>query len=161
MTENAYRLLPIGHVRQSDEGFRLEIMAPYRAALKQLEHFSHVMVLWWADQCDDDLYRGITECEPPYAAGHVTGIFATRSPMRPNPIAVTTCPVVSVDIDAGIVRVGWIDAFDGTPVVDLKAYFPVSDRVKEPRIPAWLSEWPAWMPEDEDWIPPGMDESIA
>jgi tRNA (Thr-GGU) A37 N-methylase len=41
-----------------------------------------------------------------------------------------------------------IDAYDGTPVIDLKAYFPVCDRVKEARIPAWLVDWPEWMPEE-------------
>jgi len=40
-----------------------------------------------------------------------------------------------------------IDAYDGTPIVDLKAYFPVCDRVKEATIPEWLSNWPEWMPE--------------
>ncbi len=40
------------------------------------------------------------------------------------------------------------DAYDGTPTVDLKAYLPVCDRVKEPSIPEWLSYWPEWMPEE-------------
>ena len=41
-----------------------------------------------------------------------------------------------------------IDAYDGTPIVDLKAYFPVCDRVQEVRIPAWLGDWPDWMPDE-------------
>jgi len=41
-----------------------------------------------------------------------------------------------------------IDALDGTPVIDLKAYFPVSDRVKDARLPDWLVGWPEWFPEE-------------
>ena len=41
-----------------------------------------------------------------------------------------------------------IDAYDGTPIVDLKAYFPVCERVKEAHIPEWLADWPEWMPEE-------------
>ena len=60
----------------------------------------------------------------------------------------TTCRLTAVDEGAGLVEVTDIDAFDGTPIVDLKAYFPVCDRVQEAHIPEWLSDWPDWMPED-------------
>ena len=52
------------------------------------------------------------------------------------------------DETEGVVTVADIDAYDGTPIVDLKGYFPVCDRVKQTRIPEWLSDWPEWMPED-------------
>ncbi len=55
--------------------------------------------------------------------------------------------MLKVDEKNGIIEVSDIDAYDGTPIVDLKAYFPVCDRVKEARIPKWLSNWPEWMPE--------------
>lgn len=144
----AFLSYPIGTIRRSEGEVHLEILEPYRPAMKQLEHFSHVMVFWWADQFDDDEYRGIMQCEPPYASGHVTGMFATRSPIRPNPIMMTTCKMLAVDQESGIARIADIDAFDGTPIVDLKAYFPVCDRVKKSRIPEWLSDWPEWMPEE-------------
>lgn len=60
----------------------------------------------------------------------------------------TTCKLLGVDEEAGLLKLAEIDAFDGTPVVDVKAYFPVCDRVQEARIPAWLSDWPEWMPEE-------------
>ena len=59
-----------------------------------------------------------------------------------------TRKIVGMDEEEGVVGVGDIDAHDGTPILDLKAYFPVCDRVREARIPAWLSEWPEWMPEE-------------
>jgi tRNA (Thr-GGU) A37 N-methylase len=44
-----------------------------------------------------------------------------------------------------IVHLAWIDAFDGTPVLDLKPYIPISDRVRDVRIAEWLADWPEWM----------------
>lgn len=143
-----YQLQPIGSVRRTKQEIRLQIDEAFRPALKQLDLFSHVVVFWWADRFDDTESRNILVCKPPYAAEHETGIFATRSPIRPNPIAMTTCKLLSVDQSKGIVRIANIDAVDGTPVVDLKAYFPVCDRVKQAHLPAWLDGWPEWMPED-------------
>jgi tRNA (Thr-GGU) A37 N-methylase len=78
----------------------------------------------------------------------LTGIFATRAPHRPNPITLTTCKILSVDETNGVVQVAEIDALDGSPVIDLKAYFPVCDRVQDVRIPDWLAGWPEWMPAE-------------
>jgi tRNA-Thr(GGU) m(6)t(6)A37 methyltransferase TsaA len=147
MSEQTFHMQPIGYVRRSAEGVQLDILEPFRPALRQLDCFSHVMVFWWADRHDNDESRSILQTEPPYARGKVTGVFATRAEYRPNPIAMTTCKLSAVDETSGIVRVADIDAYDGTPIVDLKAYFPVCDRVREAHIPEWLSDWPEWMPE--------------
>lgn len=143
----AFQLYPIGSVRSSGESFSLEIAAPYRPALKQLDQFSHVIVLWWADQCDSEEGRNMLQTRPPYAEEQLTGVFACRAPYRPNPIATTVCKIREVDEEQGLIRLEYIDADDGTPVVDLKAYFPVSDRVKNAQTPAWLSHWPEWVEE--------------
>jgi tRNA-Thr(GGU) m(6)t(6)A37 methyltransferase TsaA len=143
-----YYLYPIGTVRRSDEGTWLEIQEPFRPALQQLDHFSHVIVFWWADKLDTEKHRRILQTEPPYAPGKVTGVFACRSEYRPNPIAMTTCEMREVDGARGVIRVVNIDAYDGTPIIDLKAYFPVCDRVRDARIPAWLADWPEWMPDE-------------
>jgi tRNA-Thr(GGU) m(6)t(6)A37 methyltransferase TsaA len=145
--EKVIQLYPIGTVRNSGESFSLEIDAPYRPALKQLDQFSHVIVLWWADQSDTEQSRSLLQTRPFYAEKHLTGVFACRAEYRPNPIGSTVCKILAVDEAEGLVRLEYIDAFDGTPVVDLKAYFPVSDRVKTARIPAWLSDWPEWVEE--------------
>jgi tRNA-Thr(GGU) m(6)t(6)A37 methyltransferase TsaA len=143
-----YQVYPIGYVRRYDDGIQVEILEPFRPALKQLDHFSHVIVLWWVDQLDDEDMRSIMQAEPPYAEGIMTGVFACRSPCRPNPIALTTCEILGIDEAAGIVRIANIDAYDGTPILDLKAYAPVCDRVREVSMPEWLSDWPEWMPEE-------------
>lgn len=106
------------------------------------------MVFWWADKHDNERSRGIMQTEPPYAKGKMTGVFATRAEYRPNPIAMTTCKILEVNEDLGIVRIANIDAYDNTPIVDLKAYYPVCDRVKDVHIAPWLENWPDWMPEE-------------
>jgi tRNA-Thr(GGU) m(6)t(6)A37 methyltransferase TsaA len=148
MNETAFKLYPIGMIKRADDGIMLEILAPFRPALKQLGRFSHVMVFWWADRHDNEQSRSILQTEPPYAQGHVTGVFATRAEYRPNPIAMTTCKILDVDEGGGVVRVADIDAYDGTAIVDLKAYFPVCDRVAETHLPEWLSDWPEWIPDE-------------
>jgi tRNA-Thr(GGU) m(6)t(6)A37 methyltransferase TsaA len=146
--QKAFSVVPIGTVRRDNGQIVLEIEAAYRPALKELDKFSHVMAFWWAHGLDDEEWRTTLQSEPPYAPGHVTGVFATRSPYRPNPIAMTTCKLLAVDEEQGRVQVADIDAVDGTPLVDLKAYFPVCDRVQTAHIPPWLADWPAWMPEE-------------
>lgn len=148
MRQETYEMVPIGYIRRSDQEIHLEILEAYRPALVQLDQFSHVMVFWWADKHDNEASRSVMQTEPPYAPGQICGVFATRAEYRPNPIAMTTCKLEGVDQEKGIVRVADIDAYDGTGVVDLKAYFPVCDRVEEFRVPEWVSDWPEWMPEE-------------
>ena len=146
--EEAYQVYPIGSILREAGRIRLEISEPFRPALMQLDHFSHVMVFWWADRFDNEEARTNLQCRPPYAEDHLTGVFATRSPYRPNPIAMTTCRLVAIDEANGVIEVADIDAYDGTRVVDVKAYFPVCDRVQDANVPDWLSDWPEWMPDD-------------
>jgi len=54
---------------------------------------------------------------------------------------------LGVDIESGWVALPWIDAYDGTPVLDLKPYMPVSDRIRDVNVADWLKEWPLWMEE--------------
>ena len=88
-----YQVRPIGRVRRNGngQGIEIEIDEAYRPALLSLDHFTHVVVLWWADRLDGDEYRTMLQSRPPYAEEHLTGVFATRAPYRPNPIAMTTC----------------------------------------------------------------------
>ncbi len=147
-------LQAIGQVQRTENGVTLAIEEQYRPALLQLGEFSHVMVFWWADHFDNEEWRGRMQSRPPYAEEHLTGVFATRAPYRPNPIAMTTCKLLGVDEENGLVEVADLDAFDGTEVVDLKAYFPVCDRVRSAQIPDWLAGWPEWMPEEGSGLMP-------
>ncbi len=142
-----YELRPIGYVHASDAdgSYILKIDEAFRPALKEMEQFSHVMIFWWADKMDTKDKRNIMTTELPYAPGVEAGVFACRSEYRPNPIAVTTMMVIDVDVENGMVVLPWIDAFDGTPILDLKPYMPVSDRIRDYKVAAWLADWPEWM----------------
>ena len=146
--EQRYELRPIGRIARSDGQIRVEILPAYRPALRLLDRFTHLIVVWWADKHDNPEGREALQCEPPYAPGRVHGVFATRAEYRPNPIAITTCRMLAIDEPAGVVHIRNIDALDGTPVVDLKPYYPACDRVQDARIPEWLVDWPEWMPEE-------------
>lgn len=141
------QMQPIGYVRSTGERSYLEILEAYRPALEKLERFSHLLVLWWAHELDGEEFRVLLQCMPPYAGGEVVGVFACRSPYRPNPVSVTTCKMLSVDQELGRIAVDNMDAGDGTPIVDLKAYFPVADRVREASVAEWARDWPQWLEE--------------
>ncbi len=157
--EEEYKIKPIGYVRVEGDDpmtadYFLDIRKPYRSALKQLDKFSHLMVFWWAHENDKEEIRSQIKwaTTPPYGEDTPeTGIFATRAEYRPNPIALTTTDILEVNEKNGIVKIGGIDAFEGTPIIDLKAYFPICDRVRDCHIAPWLKEWPEWMEDGMAW----------
>jgi len=143
-----FNIHPIGRVHQRNRDAILELEGSYTPGLKHLDDYSHVIVFWWADKHDNKKSRSITQCELPYAPGTTAGVFACRAEYRPNPIAMTVCKILEVDQTAGKVTIAKIDAFDGSPILDLKGYIPVCDRVKDVRVPSWYEGWSEWMPED-------------
>jgi tRNA (Thr-GGU) A37 N-methylase len=110
-----YQLHPIGYVRTQEGSFTLEILPPYRPALKELRQFSHALIFWWANLHDNAADRARTTAELPYAPEVTGGVFACRAPYRPNPIALTTMFILDVDEANGIVTQPWINAEDGIP----------------------------------------------
>jgi len=145
ISKQSYQLFPIGTIHALDGNFSLEIFEPYRPGLKKLANFSHAMIFWWADQHDNPHDRAITTTQLPYAPGVEAGVFACRAPYRPNPIALTTMLMLDVDVENGIVLMPWIDAEDGTPLLDLKPYIPISDRIRDVSVAKWFADWPQWM----------------
>ena len=141
-------VFPIGIIRRKDAGIFIEIYEKFKPGLKELGQFSHVQILWWFSQFEDDQSRETVQFDKvPYDAPPL-GVFACRSPLRPNPIGLTTATILAVDHENGSVQIDDIDAFDGTPVLDLKAYIPMMDRVKTVQVPKWAEEWPDWIPEE-------------
>jgi tRNA (adenine37-N6)-methyltransferase len=142
-----FTLKAIGAVRADDAkgSYALEIDAPYRKAMAKLAEFGKLHAFWWADRTDDEESRGLLSAGLPYAPGVEAGVFACRSPARPNPLCVTACGVIHVDEKKGLVVLDYIDAMDGSPLVDIKPYIPVSDRARECKVPAWFRAWPEWM----------------
>lgn len=144
----SYHIFPVGYVRREDGRTVLDILPAFAPALKELDGFSHVQVFWWFSEFEDDVYRQTTQFDRTPFEAPLLGVFACRSPVRPNPIGLTTAKIVHIDHDAGEVEVANIDAFDGTPILDLKAYIPSCDRVQNVRVPDWASDWPSWLPEE-------------
>lgn len=92
---------------------RIEVDAPWRAALLGLDAYPRVEVLYWMHQARRDLLT-----QSPKSDGTVYGTFALRSPVRPNPIASAIVEVVAVEPDGLLVRS--LDCVDGTPLLDIK-----------------------------------------
>lgn len=91
---------------------RIEIDVRWRPALKGLERFRRIEVLYWMHQARRDLL-----VQSPHSGGN-RGTFALRSPVRPNPIAISQVELVAVEPDALLVRS--LDCVDGTPLIDIK-----------------------------------------
>lgn len=138
----------IGTVRRGESGVWLEVDEEFRPALRSLDLFSHAIVVWWVDRHDNPESRGILQTELPYAPGVTAGVFACRSEYRPNPIALTVCSLISISEDTGVVQLGEIDALEGSPLLDIKPYIGVVDRVAKIAVPDWYDGWPEWLPEE-------------
>lgn len=101
----------------------IEIKPAYKKGLQDIANLSHILVLYWQDQSD----RSVLTAQPPFA-DRSFGVFATRSPNRPNPIALCTCEFVS--IQGNKLTVKGLDALDGSPLLDIKPYAPQLDTVE-------------------------------
>lgn len=138
-----FTMKPIGVVRVDDKGMRLEIKEEYLPGLTQLEGFGYIHVIWWFDKNDNVVSRSnLIEKNPYKNSPEVLGVFATRSPERPNPIAQSCVYITHLDRQTGIIGLAFIDADDGTPILDIKPYTPSLDRVENPIVPGWCAHWP-------------------
>lgn len=109
----------IGNIYINDKEVFIEIDSQYIPTLQGLDGFSHVNVIWWFSDFDNEQARNIIEVPKPYKTSpDIMGIFATRAPVRPNPLALTAVQVLKIDYDKGIIQIAAIDANDGTPVLD-------------------------------------------
>ena len=110
--------------RERGQPAALVIDPDYRAGLEGLERYSHIIVLYWMHEARRDLI-----VQSPAHLGTARGVFALRSPVRPNPIALSVVKVLDIDIATGRVTIDAIDCLDGTPLLDIKPYLPSVDAV--------------------------------
>ncbi|BCJ95828.1 tRNA (N6-threonylcarbamoyladenosine(37)-N6)-methyltransferase TrmO [Anaerocolumna cellulosilytica] len=140
---NTFQVKPIGTIISKESETTIALNKEYIEGLRALDGFSHLSVIWWFSDYDSEEMRKVLETPQPYRqAPDVMGIFSTRSPIRPNPIALTTVQVIHINYEEGIIEVPYIDANNGTPVLDIKPYTPSLDRVEEPCVPKWCRHWP-------------------
>lgn len=102
--------------------FTVELDPPYRAGLQGLSAGDAIVLLYWMDGARRDL---IVQ-SPAHREGPV-GTFALRSPARPNPIALAVVRLLGLDAANGLLTIDAVDAFDGTPVLDIKPWIASVD----------------------------------
>ena len=132
-----FELIPIGIVRKEEETTWIEIFEEYKDAMLRLDEFSHIITLWWITGRDNLEDRSNLQSHPRVSGkvqdAPLCGIFATRSPARPNPIGITTVKILSIEDNR--IYIDRTDAFDNTPIIDIKPYIPKSDCILNVKIP--------------------------
>ena len=103
--------------RDADLGASIEILAQFSDALEGIGQWSQLLVICWMHLADRDILAVHPKGN---AKAPLTGVFSTRSPARPNPVAVYSVDLLSVE--GNILYVKGIDAVDGTPVLDIKPH---------------------------------------
>jgi tRNA-Thr(GGU) m(6)t(6)A37 methyltransferase TsaA len=103
---------------------------PYREGLLGLEGYTHAHIFTWLHQVPRNLI-----VQKPRHATEEQGTFALRSPIRPNPVGLHTARLLGVDQQTGVIELEAIDALDGTPVIDIKPYFPSVDLLADAMTP--------------------------
>jgi tRNA-Thr(GGU) m(6)t(6)A37 methyltransferase TsaA len=142
-TSQEIKLKPIGtihsEIKERAAGHRLatatiEIDPALTEALDNLDEFSHIIVLWWIHKTRRPAPLKVT----PRHHGLTTpiGVFASRSPDRPNPIGKSTVRLLKRE--RNVLTVDGLDAIDGTPVLDIKPYIPGVDAAANAKAPPWM-----------------------
>jgi len=110
--------------RETDAACTIVLDPRWIDGLRGLETVSHVVVLYWMDQARRDLVL-----QAPRHYSELRGSFALRSPVRPNPIAVSVARLLR--IDGNKLSIVGLDCLDDTPLLDLKPYFASTDSVPD------------------------------
>lgn len=139
-------LIPIGTVQSPqteavDEGWgeivsEIKLQSGLGAGLEGLSDFSHALVIFFMHEARFDWKNDVVR--RPQGRGDMPdiGIFSQRARTRPNSIGVTAVEIIKVEGD--VVSVKGLDAIDGTPVLDIKPYFPQYDHVEDAKVPDWV-----------------------
>lgn len=118
-SQPAYEVWPIGWVRKTEVRTFIEIDKKYQPALMGVEELDSIWVLYWFDRNDTPEKRAILQVHPRGNPDNpLRGVFATRSPFRPNLIALSRARILSVKDN--VIEIDDIDAFADTPVLDIK-----------------------------------------
>lgn len=98
-------------------------------AVKELDGFSHIWLIWEFSQCSDSKFSPTVR--PPRLGGNRrVGVFASRSPFRPNRLGLSCVKIEKIETggeNAPIITVSGVDMTDGTPIYDIKPYIPIAD----------------------------------
>lgn len=153
-----FRVTPIGYVRRPgtaafDPGSfvdpcteaTLEVLPRWADGLIGLEEYSHLLVIFWCDRVPRARKPRLILPEGRAGLPEV-GMFATRTPRRPNPLGLSTPRLLRRE--GRVLRVSGIDAWDGTPILDIKGYALRDDLHPDATVPEWLES--LWAVHDEE-----------
>jgi tRNA-Thr(GGU) m(6)t(6)A37 methyltransferase TsaA len=119
-----------------EEKARMRVFPEFCDAVKGIDGFSHIIVLYWIHLRDNEEERSVLQVIPRRHTRNVeVGVFACRSPSRPNPIGL--CVAELMKIEDCILTVKGLDAFKNSPIIDIKPYIPRADSVSNARVPEW------------------------
>lgn len=107
----------------------------FTEALDGIDDYSHVIIVYWMDKAKDYVVKHQPQGNP---NAPIVGIFACRCPRRPNPIAITTVKLLGHNKNK--ITVKGLDVLDGTPVIDIKPYWPQYDKVENEKVPSWVNK---------------------
>lgn len=110
--------------RERGQTATIEIDEVWRDGLKGLQDVSHIIALYWMGEARRDLIVQAPRHKP-----EPTGVFALRSPARPNPIALAIVRILDIDPAQGRITIDAIDCRDGTPILDIKPWIESIDAV--------------------------------
>ncbi|MEM4703676.1 MAG: tRNA (N6-threonylcarbamoyladenosine(37)-N6)-methyltransferase TrmO [Candidatus Bathyarchaeia archaeon] len=129
----------IGRVSKAGEQeAQVQISQEFCAGLKDVEKYSHLIILYWMHLRDNEKTRQTLLVFPKRHAVNVeTGVFACRSPDRPNPIGL--CVVELLKVEKCVLTVKGLDALEATPIIDVKPYNPETDSVPNAQVPDWVN----------------------
>ena len=124
------------HQEIKDTVSSLFIFEPWTELLDGIEGFSHILVLYWPHLIDPER-RNLRKVHPMGRKDlPMQGIFATRSPARPNPVLVSTVPLLKRE--GNVLTVKELEAVDGSPLIDIKPYMRAYHDVAQARVPDWV-----------------------
>ncbi len=133
------RLISIGRIINRETSCRIEVEEKYQDAFLGLEQFSHIDVFYWLHENDHPAGRGVLRVHPRGdKVNPLTGVFATRSPLRPNPIAVSRCRIKAVF--GSTIEIDKIDARDQSPLIDIKCHIPPREGTEDIQTPDWVAK---------------------
>ncbi|MGA1867868.1 MAG: tRNA (N6-threonylcarbamoyladenosine(37)-N6)-methyltransferase TrmO [bacterium] len=112
----------------------IRLKSQYRRGLGGLKGYSHVIILFWINQYKD--WKAPKNAAKPKDVK----VFATRMPVRPNPIGLSVVELLDFSTDEGTMAVKGLDAIDGSPVLDIKPYISHFDSYPESTVPEWLEK---------------------
>ena len=127
-----FKVVPVGYMRKNEklQETYIEILPEFWSAAEGLREGDWIKLVLWFHESDTPARRGVLKVHPyGNSKNPLTGVFATRSPYRPNPVALYTVRIHRIEENR--LYIDWIDAVDGTPVVDIKIFVERYDCPKE------------------------------